>query len=320
MDLIYAARYTEICDYAWHDYADKVNAHHLTLPGGIWYVDTSAIPQFFSTITNMFNRNRRYVVVSPSCDFGVCYQRYNPPCMDLEKWVGLQMTLDHGYSGLRMAPRVNIDRCNPADTYSIKCWSWTEATFDKIPDNVLHWFMVNCDIDDPRVTAIPFGVFGNKDNLDNANAMWPDRVDERDKLLYVNFQFYTTDRYRLYKHFEHVFGDLVTCEQSVDFDHFLNQLATHKFVLCPPGNGPDCYRTLEAMYMGAIPILEARAGCVEPYTEADYPILVYPNLFMVDPRGLDGVYTSLMSRRTKDLTNVLWPYWKDRILQWQSQL
>lgn len=320
MDLIYAARYTEVCDYAWHDYSEAKNVVGQSLPSGIWHVDTTAIPQFFTTIQNMFNRNKKYVVVSPSCDYGICLQRYNPPALDLEKWVGLQITPQHGYNGIQMEPRCILEQCNPADTYSIKCWSYTYATFDSIPENVVKWFVCNCDIEHSKVIAIPFGISGNKDQqeqairIDVARSIGDD--PPRDKLLYVNFQFYTTDRYRLYKHFDSYFGDLVTCEQKVDFDTFLHRLATHKFVLCPPGNGPDCYRTLEALYMGAVPVLEQRRGCILPYLKGGgYPLVVYPNLFMCTPDGLNALNIA----DEWDLTNVMWPYWKNRILEaWES--
>jgi len=256
MDLIYAARYTEVCDYAWHDYHDVVKPD---LPSGIWHVDTAAIPKFFEAIKD--NKDKKYVVVSPSCDYGVCLQRYNHPAKDLAKWAEMQLTHEYGYNDLKMPARLNKDQCNPTDTYSIKCWSWTAATFPDIPDNVVHWFVVNCDIQHSRVTAIPFGIMGNKDKLKHANAINTYALNRpRQNILYVNFQFYTTDRYKLFTHFSQNFPELVTCKQQCPFEEFLDDLATHKFVLCPPGNGADCYRTLETVYMGATPILEARMG------------------------------------------------------------
>ena len=39
---------------------------------------------------------------------------------------------------------------------------------------------------------------------------------------------------------------------------YLNALGTTKYILSPPGNGPDCHRTWEAMYMGAIPIVKRK--------------------------------------------------------------
>jgi len=338
MDLIYAGRYTEVCDYKWDDYTQQP-ANKLDLPSGIWYVDTGSIPEFFSIITNMFNRYKKYVVVSPSCDFCVCEQRYNHPAYDFEKWVGLQLTPGHGYNDLHMAARIDRARCSESHKYSIKCWSYTAATFPEIPNQVVKWFLVNCEVKDERLIPIPFGIFGNKKQLDNANLIDIRRQlsKERKKLLYCNFQFYTTDRYRIFKYLKDRFPDRITFKHECSFDEFLDDLATHKFVLCPTGNGYDCYRTLETIYMGAIPILEHKMGAVEPYLELAYPFLIMPSLFAIDPVMLDTVYEKIINEwypleemrvggpprqredRT-DLTRALWPYWRDKIEACRSLL
>ena len=38
--------------------------------------------------------------------------------------------------------------------------------------------------------------------------------------------------------------------QQDSYEDYLKKLGTHKYVLSPPGNGADCYRTLESVYMG----------------------------------------------------------------------
>jgi hypothetical protein len=48
-------------------------------------------------------------------------------------------------------------------------------------------------------------------------------------------------------------------------------LADSKFVLSPPGNGPDCHRTWESMYLGAIPIVLKSAW---PFNHLELPVLV----------------------------------------------
>lgn len=301
MDLIYAGRYTDVCDYSWDDYKDKLELDNLQ--PGIWHVDPSAIPEFFDHIKTS---RHNYIVVSPSCDFGVCLQRYNHPAMDLEKWIGLQATPGHGYNDLHMGARIREGHCNETDKYSIKCWSYTHATFNEIPDQVVKWFCVNAEVDDPRVVPIPFGV-GSKEVCEQIEG-YPERT--RDKLLYVNFQFYNTDRYRLFAHLNRY--PEVTCKQQVPFDEFLEDLATHKYVLCPPGNGLDCYRTLESIYMGAIPILEKRVGCIAPYRDLVYPIAAYDNLFQIDLVALEQSYNLFMSH-SQDTTEVTWPHWESKI-------
>ena len=311
MDLIYAARYTEVCNYKFDNWKDRK-----MLPEGIWHVDTGSIPEFFDAIQLPVNNSRKYVVVSPSCDFGVCLQQYNHPAMDFEKWVGLQVNPSIGYRDISLPPRINPGHCKEHHKYSIKCWAYTHATFDVIPNNVAHWFLSNCEIQEPNVTAIPFGIFGNKNKLETANAIdKARRKNEIDKTrdLYVNFQFYTTDRARLYLHFQHF--DNVTVERGISFSEFLDQLARHKFVLCPPSNGYDSYRVLETIYMGSIPIMESRLGCMAPYQNVQYPIVSYPNLFMVHPWELDTMYDNIMDNWNGNinLEKVLWPYWEKRI-------
>jgi hypothetical protein len=48
-------------------------------------------------------------------------------------------------------------------------------------------------------------------------------------------------------------------------------VANSKYVLSPPGSGPDCHRTWEAIYLGAIPIvLKSYWG----FPEEDLPVLI----------------------------------------------
>jgi hypothetical protein len=47
-----------------------------------------------------------------------------------------------------------------------------------------------------------------------------------------------------------------------------------KFVLSPPGNGPDCHRTWEAMYLGAIPVVKESSW---PFRHLNLPVHVVSN-------------------------------------------
>jgi hypothetical protein len=40
-----------------------------------------------------------------------------------------------------------------------------------------------------------------------------------------------------------------------DYNNYLNNLKRHKFVVSPPGNGIDCHRNWEALYLGCIPVI-----------------------------------------------------------------
>ena len=59
-------------------------------------------------------------------------------------------------------------------------------------------------------------------------------------------------------------------------------VAGSKFVLSPPGNGLDCHRTWEALYLGAIPIVKRASW---PFVHLQLPVLVineWEDLFSID--------------------------------------
>ena len=53
---------------------------------------------------------------------------------------------------------------------------------------------------------------------------------------------------------------------------FRREILDSSFVVSPPGNGPDCYRTWEAIYLGAVPIV--LRGSLAQSLSSDLPIWV----------------------------------------------
>jgi hypothetical protein len=51
-------------------------------------------------------------------------------------------------------------------------------------------------------------------------------------------------------------------------------LLRSKYVISPPGNGPDCHRTWEAMYLGAIPIVKRESW---PFRHMPLPVVQIEN-------------------------------------------
>lgn len=300
-EIIHSEKYYELCDYHYEgqDF----------LPSATVRVDTASIPEFFDKISN---KTEQYTVISPRCDFGVFEQAANLPCFDFIKWIKLMMTPQHGYNDLYLPARINKDKCKITDKYSLKCWSYTEATFNRIPDNVIYWYAVNCEINHPRVSAIPFGINGTDGDMSCAEAIanYDFSNTKRDKLLYVNFQFYNTDRVELWHYFNRMNHPQITCKRDVSFDEYLDDLASHYFVLCPQGNGIDCYRTLESIYMGAVPIIEHRLG-MQPYIDAGSHVVSVDNMFNISIEKLIDVV--MQSRINMDISKYTWSYWKNII-------
>ena len=118
------------------------------------------------------------------------------------------------------------------------------------------WFAQNVMLNHPKLESIPIGV---------ANTMWEhgniqtlltniEEVKEKTNDIYFFFSLHTN------------FATRQPCKEALEkkglhfgipqgHSDYLRYLGTHKFAICPEGNGIDCHRTWECYYMGVIPIL-----------------------------------------------------------------
>jgi hypothetical protein len=85
-------------------------------------------------------------------------------------------------------------------------------------------------------------------------------------------------------------------------------MASHRFVVSPPGNGIDCHRTWESLYLGSIPIVKASA-CMKAFAKVG--LMVVPDISMISKRELREYFEE--SRRVDDLRVLFFSYWKSLI-------
>lgn len=248
-DIITCESYKPLCDYVYHPGVEPV--------GGLVHVNMEEIPHFFSAIKG---RTDQYIVVSTCSDFGICLQEQNPVYADMIKWARMMMKPSTGYGATLVEPRCDVKKCSLTDKYSVKCYSYTAFTLPEIPENVVHWFTSNANLYDDKITVVPFGISpGSADKL-YEHTLRPVTKKE-DRLLYINWQDYTVDRFEIREEYKWKKCDWITIvEQAKPYEEYLTDIAEHQFILSPPGNGIDCYRNLESIYLGSIPIVQATAA------------------------------------------------------------
>lgn len=149
-----------------------------------------------------------------------------------------------------------------------------------LPANIVHWFATNVTHPDPRVTALPLGFGAKSDSVTLSNdeiLIARETKGPREKWLYVNFRPQTNPSIRqpIFDYFTRLSAreSWVTIEKSglpVRNEEFIHKLMTHRFVICPPGNGVDTHRMWESLAAGAIPVVK-RSQAMEPFREL--PIL-----------------------------------------------
>lgn len=325
-DIITCKSYQPLCDYIY----DYPNLDDIP-PTGLVHVPLDQIEEFFKRIDS---NGHRYVVVSSCSDYGLALQREHPAWMDMIKWVKMQVGPSLEYGGLRMEARLDVSKCNLSHQFSIKCHSWTRATIPSIPDNVHHWFMtnpmvvphadydefVNCNLSE-RITAIPFGIAENRrEQLFEAMSTKLKTQDRLNK-IYVSWNDYTHERYALRKNImewqAYSDNDSLTvrlpAEGQDTYEDYLENLSKHKYVLSPPGNGEDCYRTLESIYMGCMTLVED--------TPANYltklPVYRYRNL-----DDIIGLYNAKhqMAEGFEYRTETKLSHWKELIYSKRNEM
>lgn len=169
---------------------------------------------------------------------------------------------------------------------------------------IQHWFAVQVNTTHPQLTAMPIGIDGRDvETLDAApRRAWEDR----DILCLANFQARNPERKALDKWCRS--QDWITTEKwrgpspAKTMADYYAQLGRSRFVLSPPGRGWDCYRTYEALAMGAIPIVR-RQRPLSDVVEG-LPVIVVEDWRDVNPE---------MTRPAGTLERITGPYWAERI-------
>jgi hypothetical protein len=138
------------------------------------------------------------------------------------------------------------------------------------------WLAQNKDIDSPGIHPIPIGLenmirrttpaaWGGQFSSEVPGALQKAELINRINSLglakpgdaYMNFNIntYPIERQEVWDRFST--QSWVTATQKLTLEQFYFDLASHKFVISPRGNGVDCHRTWEALYLRTIPIVKS---------------------------------------------------------------
>jgi hypothetical protein len=93
-------------------------------------------------------------------------------------------------------------------------------------------------------------------------------------------------------------------------------LKRYQFVISPPGNGPDCHRTWEAIYLGTIPIV--LSGALSSELTKALPVLAvdtWEEFFSWSMEERAAKYDSIISC---ERTLAYWDYWEDKFSEISS--
>ncbi len=170
-----------------------------------------------------------------------------------------------------------------------------------------HWFAVQVHGEAPGITPMPLGV----DRRDVAAMEAAPRLpcSERDIELYINLSPRFDERRHLLAQFAHQ-QDWALITGGRQMPEFFEELGRSRYVLSPRGRAWDCYRTYEAIAMGAVPIVRR----TEPVSRVvdGLPVLVVDDWRDVTRERLAAEYARFADGQW-DLSRLTQAYWDQKI-------
>lgn len=206
---------------------------------------------------------------------------------------------------------------NPFVLISHNCDNIITDSFQSLADHplLLKWFAQNLQYDHPKLHWLPIGI---------ANDMWPHGSLEalqyvldfshsisKEKDIYFFFALHTNEKERksckkILQEKGLVFGEVKP------FVYYLQDLASHKFCISPPGNGVDCHRIWESFYFGTVPIL-LRTKFTETISTY-FPCILLTSWEELDEKTILASYDSSWRTQAQSSPFLRFNYWKQLIL------
>ena len=172
---------------------------------------------------------------------------------------------------------------------------------------ILAWFGQNVELLHPKLHPIPIGLANRHWGHGNVDLLHKLRSRDYDQsiLLYMNFVVdnYASERSFVYDLFAN--APYCTLKVSQPFESYLLDLAHAKFTLSPRGNGLDCHRTWEALWMGSIPIVKS-SSLDSLY--AGLPVLIVDDWSLINEAFLSLIYEK-MGQMSFSSERMFFNYW-----------
>ena len=183
--------------------------------------------------------------------------------------------------------------------------------------NLKAWFANNINIRHPKLHAVPLGLPNEVDFSIQGNTRAIYEVAQTEKtvknLAYMNFKIDTFPVERRRVHDMFVDKSWVTKGGlNCDVDghkQYLKDIQSHKFCICPRGNGFDSHRLMEALYLGTIPVVKR---CIAMEQFYDLPCLFIVDWNDVTEDFFHMKYNEIMNREY-DLKKLHVSYWNRAI-------
>lgn len=200
------------------------------------------------------------------------------------------------------------------DTFTDSYFKYTKEP------NLLAWFTIHPPKKShEKVFPLALGIVQYDDLYDKRAEVHKQflkyRRTKKDKLLYMNFTDWKNPARKKIRDF---FLTKPYCHNGdpCRFSQYIKETAQHKFIISPPGLGPDCYRIYESLLVGTIPVVQ---HSYMDYMYEGLPVLFIDTWDEVTQEFLEQKYKEITARKY-DPKRLYMEYWLEQINQVRDRL
>jgi hypothetical protein len=208
-------------------------------------------------------------------------------------------------------------------------YSVDDNILSKCPNNVKHIFATNTTCLNDKVTPIPIGVEIEELTKREGHGMINPGIFEKKPYLlgeikpsknetinkvYSNFNVHTNPNIRIPLHNFCEMNENYYVDSGLTYGEFVKKVSSHMATLSPRGNGIECIRTYEVLYLNSVPIVFGDANEYRAINEKIYKNL--PIVFLSNYNELNNF--SYIEQRISEVKNnskesLDYHYWVDLI-------
>jgi hypothetical protein len=144
-----------------------------------------------------------------------------------------------------------------------------------------------------NIIPLPIGIansFWKWGNLDIFDEVLNTDIDKKSNFIYANFTrvggIRDVNRIKCYTKCKLEYIPFV---EDMGYKDYLNTLKTYKYCISPQGNGIDCYRMWESLYLKVIPIC-IRSPLIDYFSEL-FPIYIIDDWYDLNCEVLESEYS-----------------------------
>jgi hypothetical protein len=193
---------------------------------------------------------------------------------------------------------------------------------DFVDDKIIHWFAQNLLFTNKKVTPLPIGLtnyyYGNINDrgkiayLQNSLKLLSNNGFKKNRIAFGFSLSSNKERVAL--------NDMLRKNRLTDEIKSNNQLeyfkkvSDYKFIISPEGNGVDCYRTWESLYLKIVPIVK-KSIMTEYFFNMGLPLLLVSEWKEVELFSEDFLIDKYEELKEKfDYKSIYINYWIELIL------